>query len=334
MVGQGSRPSALRPNLANSASTTSDDNWARILEDVDPPSPQLMHSARALRSASLSPPIKKYGATELELRAMENIFERVFDMGVSTNAQSYPLSARRNIFLSNFSPGGHMEPNPELQFDAKREEMFRCQSDQELLRWAAQEVFLRAPGETTSSTSSSDAPTKNDSKISREMHPEIYGRIVASLMTEFREQYNNPHLAIAIFDYTRRLSIISYVTGCTAPSYNELMRTHWLSFRNLQAVANVAEEMRVNGVLPDQATASLLNQIHDEAGPQVVWAKENDEAEIAKLLEQLDELLRPPEYKPIATSQKRRQDGGHRLIDGLPRGARSPRSKNPDPAAP
>ncbi|KAG9096763.1 hypothetical protein FRC06_008340 [Ceratobasidium sp. 370] len=347
VVGRGTEPSTLRPDLANSSSTTSDENWARILEDVDPPSPHLLQSARALRpGASSNSLVRKYTATELELRAMDDIFQRVFGMGASTNARSYTLggSGRSGLLsdpsaLASKRPGAHTEPDAELQFDKKREGMYACNSDQELLQWAMREVFVQPPPNetTTSPTSPSDAPSKDTPTTPREMHPEVYGRMVAGLMREFREQYNNPHLAIAIFDYTRRLSIISYVTGCTTPSYNELMRTHWCSFRNLQAVVNVAEEMRVNGVLPDQATAPLLNQIHDEVEQRVVWTEEGD-AEVARLLDQLGKLLTPPEYKPIAPKQRqsRKTDpgnvGSHRFIDLLGN-AGDLHSERPGPAA-
>ncbi|KAG8746320.1 hypothetical protein FRC10_005309 [Ceratobasidium sp. 414] len=345
VVGRGAEPSTLRPNLANSSSTTSDENWARILEDVDPPSPQLLHSARALRPGAPSGlPVKKYKATEMELRAMDNIFERVFGMDAPTNSHSHTLS-RFSGFLSDPSAltgrrlGAYTESDSELQFDKKREGMYACNSDQELLQWAMREVFAQPPGETTTSstspTSPSDAASKEASTSPGEVHPKIYGRMVAGLMKEFREQYNNPHLAIVIFDYTRRLSVISYVTGCTAPSYNELMRTHWCSFRNLQAVVNVAEEMRVNGVLPDQATAPLLNQIHDEVEQRVVWTEESN-AEVARLLDQLDKLLTPPEYKPTRHQGRKTGRGdvkGHGLIDDLLGGIGNLHGERPSPSA-
>ncbi|KAG8752133.1 hypothetical protein FRC12_012114 [Ceratobasidium sp. 428] len=252
---------------------------------------------------------------------MESLLERVFDITAPANTQSSSLGARRNNISSNPSArrlGGYTELDPEIEFDKKREEMFKCQTDQEVLQWAMQEVFLRAPGESTSPTASSGTTSNDISTTLGEMHPKIYGRIIASLMKEFREQYNNPHLAMAIFDYARRLSIISYVTGCTSPSYNELMRTHWCSFRNLQAVVDVAEEMQVNGVLPDQITAALLNQIHDEVEPQAVWTEDGDGAEANKLLNRLDELLRPSEYEPIAPLNERKRYGKtpRRTTDG------------------
>ncbi|KAG9098751.1 hypothetical protein FS749_003044 [Ceratobasidium sp. UAMH 11750] len=347
IVGRGAEPSTLRPNLANSSSTTSDENWARILDDVDPPSPYLMHSARALRpGASSSLPLRKQTATEMELRAMDSIFEKVFGMDVPTNTHGYTLNGSgRGGFLSHPSTlagkrsGAYTESDSEIQFDKKREGMYACSSDQELLQWAMREVFTQPPGETTTSPTSPPDTPKDASATPGGIHPDIYGRMVAGLMKEFREQYNNPHLAIAIFDYTRRLSIISYVTGCTTPSYNELMRTHWCSFRNLQAVVNVAEEMRVNGVLPDQATAPLLIQISDEAKQRVVWTEES-EAEVARLLDQLGTLLTPPEYKPIAPKQQqnrkpnRRNVGGRRFqLDDLLGEVGDLDSERPSPAA-
>lgn len=319
IVGQGKRPSELRPNLAGNPPTTSDENWARILEDVDPPSSLHLHPARALRPNAFSQQShRKYAATEVELRAMEAIFERVFDMDTSGHPHIFPSSARRGGLLSNSSAFSNRrqramgELDYETEFDKKREAMFACKSDQELLQWAIREVFIQpsAPADGPSpgapDTSSSNNPEEALNKP-KELHPGIYGRVVASIMKEFREQYNNPHLAIAIFDYTRRLSIVSYVTGCTAPSYNELMRTHWVSFHNIRAVVNVAEEMRVNGVFPDQASFLLLNQIQDRLEP-IVRAGESTNTDVARLLERLGELLRPPSYEPIALQTRSQRE--------------------------
>ncbi|QRV79360.1 ECSIT domain protein [Ceratobasidium sp. AG-Ba] len=312
MVGKGTEPSLLRPNLAGSSSSTSDENWARILEDVDPPSPHLLHSTRMLRFGVITRPAhRKYTATEFELRAMENIFERVFDMDASAHPQAFPLSTGRASFLPS-SPTRRPGEDHELEFDKKREAMFACKSDRELLEWAMREVFVHPVASEAQSISGRPNDTSETAQPEpRPLHPEIYGRIVASLMKEFREQYNNPHLAMAIFDYTRRLSIISYVTGCTASSYSELMRTHWTSFRNLQAVVKVAEEMRINGVLPDHTAAPLLIQIHDELEP-TAKSREAASGETMQLLGRLDELLRPPKYEPLGSPNRHHREKGDR----------------------
>jgi hypothetical protein len=235
---------------------------------------------------------RRHQATEFEQRAMDAVFERVFNMDASSAPvgdqfpSGIPTAARKPSHTRNSE---HLEK----MYDEKREAMMNCKSDQELLQWAASEVFLEPPANANSSSpqTSSDIPESSQPSTSKAVHPGIYGRVVALLMSEFRENYNNPHLAIAIFEYTRRRSIISFVTGCTTPSYNELMRTYWNSFRDLQTVVKVAEEMHVNGVAADNRTRTICLQIRQEALKRAAWF-EGGEEEVLKMLEQLENLTR------------------------------------------
>ncbi|CAE7196736.1 unnamed protein product [Rhizoctonia solani] len=300
VVGSDTSPSSLRPNLNNSSSTTSDANWAQILRDVDPPSYDLLSGGGARLAMRSSVPmteaLRKSKSTQLEQLAMDSVFERVFDM----NAQS-PL--KQSILKNPFSMGGapfnksipkrslYIREGEDLETltDKKIESMKNCKSDQELLKWANTEVFSGFL------QTSNDLPESPKPSRSKTIHPGIYGRVIAHLMYEFRENYNNPHLAIAIFDYTRQLSIISFVTGCTTPSYNELMRTYWNSFRDIQTVLNIAEEMRVNGVRPDDHTKQLYLKIFEEVAPQSVWFEGGTE-EVMKIVERLGHLVQKPAH--------------------------------------
>lgn len=340
VVGQGVDPSRLRPNLNDSSSTTSDDNWAQILKDVDPPSHNIIFGGTrvAMRpSIPLELAFRKQTATLEEQIAMDDVFERVFNMDFQNAPQAYTIGARRppGLLASAPSPMAKGQGSTksldelELMVDKKREEMYHCKSDHELLKWAMREVFCQPPNEPTSTPPSeasetpseeSDKPPKATSPTApKELHPGIYARVVATLMVEFRERYNNPHLAIAIFDFTRRRSILSYVTGCTAPSYNQLMYTHWNSFRDLQAVINIAEEMRVNGVAPDTRTKLIATQIREEILPRTALSEEGGLPEVYRLLDRLDILLRPKLHSSASDMSLSRSNRYRDLEDGMPR---------------
>lgn len=238
----------------------------------------------------------------MEQRAMDAVFERVFNMdtsmarGSSVGNQfllgSVPFQSRKSQQLLQ------QTEDIEQMFDQKREAMLNCRTDQELLQWAVAEVFQEPSANSPSSPPSTDtaAPTQPANDPLKVIHPGIYARVVAHLMTEFREKYNNPHLAIAIFDYTRRRSIVSFVTGCATPSFTELMRTYWNSFRDLQMVLNVAEEMRVNGVMPNDRTHNLYHQICEEADQQAARF-EGGREEVMKMLDRLGKLTKPKPRK-------------------------------------
>ncbi|KAF8608909.1 hypothetical protein BDV93DRAFT_541306 [Ceratobasidium sp. AG-I] len=328
VVGRGVDPSQLRPNLNDRSSTTSDDNWAQILKDVDPPSHSIVYGGTrvAMRpQIALDRVFRKQTATLEEQIAMDDVFERVFNMNLQNGPQAYTIDGRKPVgyltgAASPMAGGSNSAKTPDeldMMVDAKREAMYNCKSDQELLKWAMREVFCQLPEEPASSSPSgtSDKPSKSKSrKAPKELHPGIYARVVATLMVEFRERYNNPHLAIAIFDFTRRRSILSYVTGCTAPSYNELMRTYWNSFRDLQAVLNIAEEMRVNGVAPDSRTQPIATQIREEILPRTALS-EGGLPEVYQLLNQLDILLRPKLHSSASAMTSSPRDGRYRDPD-------------------
>ncbi|CAE6452586.1 unnamed protein product [Rhizoctonia solani] len=295
LVGNDTSPSSLRPNLNDSSSTTSDANWAQILREVDPPSYDLVTGGARLAmrsSVSMTEALRKQKSTLMEQRAMDIVFERVFDMDAQSPLQNSLLEKHfmtgRGPFNNSMARRStqHIRESEDLEklFDEKVESMTNCKTDQELLQWANTEVF------SDSSQASSDLPESPKSAQSKPIHPGIYGRIIARLMYEFRETYNNPHLSIAIFDHTRQKSIISFVTGCTAPSYNELMRTYWNSFRDLQMVLNAAEEMRINGVQPNDNTKQLHLKIYEEAAAQSVWF-EGGKEEVMKIVERLGNLV-------------------------------------------
>ena len=309
--------------------STSDDNWAQILKDVDPPSHSIVYGGTrvAMRpQISLDRAFRKQTATLEEQIAMDDVFERVFNMNLQNGSQAYTIDGRKpgEYLAGTASPmagGPNSAKTPEeldMMVDRKREEMYNCKSDQELLKWAMREVFCQSPEEPTSSSppEPSNKQTKAASRNEpKELHPGIYARVVATLMVEFRERYNNPHLAIAIFDFTRRRSILSYVTGCTAPSYNELMRTYWNSFRDLRAVVDIAEEMRVNGVAPDARTRPIATQIREEILPRTALSEEGGPSEVYQLLNRLDLLLRPKLHSSASAMTSSSRDGRYRDPD-------------------
>ncbi|KAF8706271.1 hypothetical protein RHS03_04979, partial [Rhizoctonia solani] len=288
---------------------SSDANWAQILRDIDPPSHDLMsgRSRLSMRSSILmSASLRRQAPTHMEQKVMETVFDRVFDMDAHSSSQNstignqFPMGTR--LFDNPIAKGTirHIRERVDTEklFDEKVESMMNCRSDEELLRWAKTEVFSGPP------QSFNILPEAVESSQPKTIHPEIYGRVIAHLMREFRETYNNPHLSIAIFDYTRQRSLISFVTGCTVLSYTELMRTHWSSFHNLQAVLNIAEEMRVNGVQPDDRTKQLYLKIYEEATHQSVWF-EGGEEEVMKIIQRLGSLMQNKAGHTKPTIQKR-----------------------------
>ncbi|KIK98560.1 hypothetical protein PAXRUDRAFT_823727 [Paxillus rubicundulus Ve08.2h10] len=184
------------------------------------------------------------------------------------------------------------------ELDRKKEQMELCNTDQELLEWAMKEVFgesvrwdeeatkgLEASAASTTGTGtaedgkastapisptvSSSAPTSAASSTSANpspLQPSTYPHLLAHLMRIFRTTYSNPSLSLSIFTHAAQLSIPSYVFGCTAPAYNELIQAKWEGWGDLEGVCKALEEMRGNGVRGDGRTRAVVERVRREVG--------------------------------------------------------------------
>lgn len=200
--------------------------------------------------------------------------------------------------------------------ETKRLEMEKFNNDRELLDWAIKNVFnsedpndfpIKIPVEsratifakTTTPSSSSSSPTKpsldpnalpsnkEQDEILRGIQEDlarkfsiqstIYPHLLSTLISLFRDKFHNPHLALSIFSTAQRLSVPSYVFGCTTSVYNELIATRWVAFKDLRSVLQALEEMKTNGVGMDGQTRILVGRIRRE-----VLANESQSAKDSK----------------------------------------------------
>ncbi|KIJ67504.1 hypothetical protein HYDPIDRAFT_149148 [Hydnomerulius pinastri MD-312] len=213
------------------------------------------------------------------------------------------------------------------ELDRKKEEMDLCDTDQELLEWAMREVFAesvkwgdeakKALAASASSNKNTDLATPSTPPASTlpALQPPTYPHLLAHLMRLFRTTYHNPSLALSIFTHASRLSIPSYVFGCTAPAYNELIQAKWEGWGDLEGVCKALEEMRGNGVRGDGRTRLVVERVRREVGEargeggnplaRRLWA-DVGEAGVMRLLTRIEELaLRdPPRKQKLGASKK------------------------------
>jgi hypothetical protein len=187
--------------------------------------------------------------------------------------------------------------DPEL--DKLKEQLALCQSDYAMLEWAEREVFgasIRAEKAAREAFSSGKPPP-------RHLQPRLYPHLLTALMSTAREKYNDPHLALALFEHARDLSPLSYIFGCTTPAYNELLETRWGSFRDLRGVHAALDEMRANGISPDLRTRTLVEEIRRETGARTLWLEESEagSGEVWTILREIERLAarRAPRRAPM-----------------------------------
>ncbi|KAG1716097.1 hypothetical protein ID866_1069 [Astraeus odoratus] len=242
---------------------------------------------------------RRQAMTAQEINAFDEMFNMIFNAVSDRQAVSKtsrlpdhsppsigPSSAMplSNVFrtLRRQSSRARWTTASDEELDRKKEEMGLCDTDQELLEWAEREVFcttkkcvVDAPKTLESATSTcrnsdnnaKDKGTSSSSKSSVHalpLQPLTYPHLLAHLMKLFRTTYSNPSLSLCIFMHASRLSIPSYVFGCTAPVYNELIQAKWEGWGDLAGVCAALEEMRLNGVRGDGLTRTIVEKIRRE----------------------------------------------------------------------
>lgn len=150
-----------------------------------------------------------------------------------------------------------------LELDKFKEELTTISTDHDLLDFARRKVFVPTPASGQESISSSSAPAPIT-------FPRTYPHMLAHLIKVTRVNYNNPHLALAFFQYAQTHSVESYISGCLSAAYNELMRTRWECFRDLDGLDAAVREMDANGVGWDHNTQKLVGKVVEEIGTEVL----------------------------------------------------------------
>jgi len=184
------------------------------------------------------------------------------------------------------------------ELDRKKEEIELCDTDVQLLEWAMNEGFKHQP-----------MATPAQGQLTSVQDNQIYPHIIAVLMRTLRDKFHDPHLALAIFDHAKNQSILSYVFGCTAPVYNELIETRWFCFHDLKGILEALEEMKVNGVEADTRTRRIVETIRRDA-PTMRLLEEEDyfgkgQDRVMHILTQIELLVRRPPTPAHATTVKR-----------------------------
>jgi len=248
------------------------------------------------RTSSLGP--RRQAMSNQELVAFDDMFNIVFAaenerrLAEGGAAVAFDVDAQTPLtdFLKNLYKRPHVRPKGEdTDLDRLKEQLALCQSDYAMLEWAEREVFgasIRAEEAARAAVTEGKPPPPH-------LQPPLYPQLLATLMTTAREDYGDPHLAVALFEHARNLSPLSYIFGCTTPTYNELLETRWHSFRDLRGVHAALEEMRANGVFPDIRTRALVDDVRREVGARTVWLEESEtgSGEVWSILREVERLV-------------------------------------------
>ncbi|PWW80607.1 hypothetical protein C7212DRAFT_361592 [Tuber magnatum] len=228
--------------------------------------PQLRESGRSFPSNSLTRlfesavgPLADGHEISIGPKDAINPSSATFGLAKASNSEEYPLAVRaaaaRAVGLK-FGP----RTDKEVKAEQKRikllasviEDMRRCQTDRDLLRWLDSHVFSMVSGK--------------DAEGERRIPSAEYADLLVEGMITFRQNFNDLAGAMSIFERVKRLGAESYVVGCSTGAYNEMLQTKWEAYKDVSKIVELVDEMEVNVIEGSQKTATILQSIVDEVG--------------------------------------------------------------------
>jgi len=132
------------------------------------------------------------------------------------------------------------------------DDMQKCESDWELLRWLDKNLF--------SMVSSQGAESE------RKIPSAVYADLLVEGMITFRQSFNDLAGAMSVFERVKGLGAESYVVGCSIGAYNEMLQTKWEAYKDVSKIVELVDEMEVNGIEGSRKTMEILRSIIDEVG--------------------------------------------------------------------
>ncbi len=265
-------------------------------------------------NSSLEP--RRQTMTNRELSVFDEMFNMIFTaanerrLAEDGEAAAFDVDTRSPLsgFLKTLSKNSRVRQKGEdAELDKLKEQLALCSSDYAMLEWAERKVFgasIRAEEAAREEISAGKPPPCH-------LQPPVYPHLLAALMSTAREKYDDPHLALAVFEHARNLSPLSYIFGCTTSAYNELLETRWGSFRDLRGVHAALEEMRANGVSPDSRTRALVDDVRREIGARTLWLEESEtgSGEVWAILREIERLAarRAPRRTPTDEHRARQR---------------------------
>jgi hypothetical protein len=289
-----SPPSTGKDSIFGSGTGT----WDRIL-DVD----ELMRS-RSKPNNRPTGTSARQGITPRETQVLTGMLDMIFDSnngkgpGISEEEKKQVVLKQNNDFLDRLrrhsKHGNRMGEPDAILLDRKKEQISLCNSDQELLDWAIQEVFEESKKyEAVARQAIEKAAKAPGSTEAPPLQPPTYPYMISTLMRTFRDKYRDPHLALSIFNYTKSLSIVSYVFGCSTDAYNELVQTKWECFSDLPGVYQSINEMVINGVPLNSRTRELVETVRRDllSEKERLDLNEAGQVETWQLLKDIDQVI-------------------------------------------
>ncbi|KAK9457683.1 hypothetical protein V1511DRAFT_494307 [Dipodascopsis uninucleata] len=116
-------------------------------------------------------------------------------------------------------------------------------------------------------------PFKNASELFQTANKELqisskistnYPYLLRHAIRIYIQEFNSPEGAISVFERAKRYGAESYILGCTADTYNDILEIRWDYMMDLYGCKTLLDEMIMNGVEFNVRTTNILNRIKRE----------------------------------------------------------------------
>ncbi|KAF3273532.1 hypothetical protein TWF970_009051 [Orbilia oligospora] len=136
-----------------------------------------------------------------------------------------------------------------------------------------------------------------------------YPKLLKEAIKLLRTEYNDFSACTAVFEKVKQLGTESYIIGCSVGVYNEMLEVKWRGYRDMSAVLDLLEEMRVNGVDGDEITAGIVADVLSDVrvfesnsflpGTVMVWRTEGVLEGKERLREMMGALVREGDQRML-----------------------------------
>ncbi|CAO3630320.1 unnamed protein product [Cunninghamella echinulata] len=114
----------------------------------------------------------------------------------------------------------------------------------------------------------------------QELFPTYYAKVVETAIKHAYTEFGDPYLAIALFEQCKLLSTESYIQGCTNEVYTTVLKVRWDAWKDIYGMLDLMEEMALNGIAFNRASAMLVRKISDEMEGQIMTDHESAQVKI------------------------------------------------------
>ncbi|KAK6352806.1 hypothetical protein TWF696_004809 [Orbilia brochopaga] len=195
------------------------------------------------------------------------------------------------------------------EYNLLKNTLAECSSDLEVWEFLDKHVFAMVQKPPVQSSPSSE----NTSAAATTPPSSNYPKLLRDAIRVFRTAYRDYDACIALFEHIKRLGPESYIIGCSVGVYNEVLLARWIGYRDIQAVGDLLDEMRLNGVEGDHRTASIVSDVLADIkvfesnsflpGTVLMWQNENVAEGKGKLKAAVGELVREGDRRGLAIAR-------------------------------